>query len=59
MKAFKEELFYEEITKKRKIAHEVNAVDDKKLSATERAFHNTFNPERLVRCDFEPLVDIK
>jgi hypothetical protein len=39
VKAFKEDVFYDEITKKRKTASEVNAVDEKRLSATERAFH--------------------
>ena len=54
MKAFKEDFFYEEITKKRKITQEVVAVDEKKLTATERAFHSTFSPDRLVRYDYEP-----
>lgn len=41
--------FLEEISRKRK--HEVDSVDDKKLSDTDKAFHLAFNPGRKHQYD--------
>lgn len=58
-KQFNESSFIDEIVKsnqKRKGAL-IEAVDEEKLTLTERAFHIAFNPERKIKCDLEQVVN--